>query len=149
MPAFMAACRAGFCPWPAVSTWPRTPSSTSLPASFARSRAALMATAPRSCAGRLTNAPLNDPTGVLAAEAITMSVMIFLLQSPDLELVRYSSGIGLFIGPSMQFHMRFGAPRDQSRKGIEGYLGRPVQREFMHLVERSVHQPREQALDPE
>jgi len=27
----------------------------------------------------LANAPLNDPTGVLAAEAITMSVMIFLL----------------------------------------------------------------------
>src|SRR5438093_558303 len=49
----------------------------------------------------------------------------------------------------MQFHMRFGAPRDQSRKGIERYLGRPVQREFMHLVERSVHQARKQALDPE
>jgi hypothetical protein len=30
------------------------------------------------------NAPLNDPTGVLAAEAITMSVMILLLSSPDL-----------------------------------------------------------------
>ena len=30
-------------------------------------------------AGRLANAPLNDPTGVLAAEAITMSVTIFLL----------------------------------------------------------------------
>jgi hypothetical protein len=27
----------------------------------------------------LANAPLNDPTGVLAAEAIMMSVMIFLL----------------------------------------------------------------------
>src|SRR5207253_2309091 len=66
MPAFMAACRAGFCPWPAVSTWPRITSSTSSPASFARSRAALMATAPRSCAGRLANAPLNDPTGHLA-----------------------------------------------------------------------------------
>src|ERR1700730_6264224 len=64
------------------------------------------------------------------------------------KLIRYSSGIGLFIGPSMQLHMRFGAPRDQSRKGIERYLGRPVQREFMHLVERSVHQPREQALGP-
>src|SRR4249919_2774775 len=72
------------CRWPAVSTWPRITSSTSLPASFARSRPALMATAPRSCAGRLTNAPLNDPTGVLDAEAITMSVMIFLLYSPDL-----------------------------------------------------------------
>ena len=23
-PALIAACRAGFCPWPAVSTWPRT-----------------------------------------------------------------------------------------------------------------------------
>jgi hypothetical protein len=49
----------------------------------------------------------------------------------------------------MQLHMRLGAPRDQSRNGIERYLGRPVQREFMHLVERSVHQSREQALDPE
>jgi hypothetical protein len=29
--------------------------------------------------GQVANAPLNDPTGVLAAEAITMSVMIFLL----------------------------------------------------------------------
>jgi hypothetical protein len=34
-----------------------------------------MATAPRSCAGVLVNAPLNDPTGVLTADAITMSVM--------------------------------------------------------------------------
>src|SRR5215813_8278952 len=50
-------------------------SSTSLGSTFARWRAALMATAPRSCAGVLVNAPLNDPTGVLAADAITMSVM--------------------------------------------------------------------------
>src|SRR5262245_57098609 len=65
------------------------------------------------------------------------------------KLVRYSSGIGLFIGASMQLHVRLGAPRDQSRKGIERHLDRPVQRKFMHLVERLVHQPREQALDPE
>jgi hypothetical protein len=50
-------------------------SSTSLGSTFACWSADLMATAPRSCAGVLVNAPLNDPTGVLAADAITMSVM--------------------------------------------------------------------------
>src|ERR1700750_1937493 len=50
-------------------------SSTSPGSTFARWSAALMATAPRSCAGVLANAPLNDPTGVLAADAITISVM--------------------------------------------------------------------------
>src|SRR5687767_15706160 len=35
-PALIAACRAGFCPWPAVSTWPRTTSDTSAASTLAR-----------------------------------------------------------------------------------------------------------------
>src|SRR4030095_15880910 len=48
-------------------------SSTSLGFTFDRSRAALIATAPRSCAGVLANAPLKEPTAVRAALAMTMS----------------------------------------------------------------------------
>src|SRR5438105_257129 len=70
----MAACRAGFWPWAAVRICPRITSDTSPGSTLARSRAAPMATAPRSCAGRLAKEPLNDPTGVLAPEAITTSI---------------------------------------------------------------------------
>ena len=42
----------------------------------ARSSAALMATLPRSWAGRLANAPLKLPTGVRAALTMTMSSFI-------------------------------------------------------------------------
>ena len=40
----------------------------------ARSIAAKMATLPSSCAGRLDKAPLNEPTGVRAALAMTIVV---------------------------------------------------------------------------
>ena len=72
MPAAMDACRAGFWPWPAVSTWPSMTSETSPGCRPARSKAALIATLPSSCAGRLANEPLNEPTGVRAALAMTM-----------------------------------------------------------------------------
>ena len=72
-PAAMAAWRAGFCPCAAVSTWPRITSSTSAASTPARSSAALMATAPRSWAGVVAKAPLKEPTGVRAAETMTMS----------------------------------------------------------------------------
>src|ERR1700748_1905757 len=49
-------------------------SSTSSGFTCARSSAPLMATLPRSCAGTAPNAPLNEPTGVRAALAMTMSV---------------------------------------------------------------------------
>ena len=35
-------------------------------------------------------------------------------------------------------------PRDQPRQRVERHLRQAVQREFVHLVERHVHQPREQ-----
>src|SRR5262249_12513112 len=54
-------------------------SSTSSADTLARLRAAFIATVPRSCAGVLANAPLNEPTGVRAAEAITISVVIWYL----------------------------------------------------------------------
>ena len=47
-------------------------SETSPASTRARSSAALMATLPSSCAGRLASAPLNEPTGVRAALAMTM-----------------------------------------------------------------------------
>ena len=47
-------------------------SDTSPASTRARSSAALMATLPSSCAGRLDSVPLNEPTGVRAAPAMTM-----------------------------------------------------------------------------
>ena len=72
MPALMEACRAGFCPAPADRIWPRMTSDTSPASTRARSSAALMATLPRSCAGMLASVPLNAPTGVRAALAMTI-----------------------------------------------------------------------------
>src|SRR5271166_4268392 len=72
-PAFIAAWRAGFWPSAAERTWPRITSSTSPASTFAASRAPLMATAPSSCADVEPNAPLNEPTGVLFALAMTIS----------------------------------------------------------------------------
>src|SRR3954468_14317245 len=56
----------------------------------ARLRASLMATAPRSCAGVVANAPLKLPTGVRAALTITTSsdMDISLLVFLGLEVLR-------------------------------------------------------------
>src|SRR5690606_30096119 len=75
MPAPIAAWRAGFCPAPAVRIWPSTTSLTSAGSTFVRSSAALIATCPRWEAGTVLSDPLNAPTGVRAAPAITTSVM--------------------------------------------------------------------------
>ena len=72
MPAPMDACRAGFWPAPAARIWPMMTSDTSPDSTCARSSAALMAILPSSCAGRLASEPLNEPTGVRAALAMTM-----------------------------------------------------------------------------
>src|SRR5690349_12310438 len=53
----------------------------------ARSTAAVIATLPNSWAGRADSAPLNEPTGVRAAETMTTSVM-----TGPLELLRTSPG---------------------------------------------------------
>ena len=78
-PAATCAWRAGFWPWAAVSTWPRIVSDTSSAATPERSTTARMAAAPSSCAGVAAKLPLKLPTGVRAAEAITMLVMAILL----------------------------------------------------------------------
>src|SRR6185437_12063247 len=49
-------------------------SETSFGETLALSRAAPIATQPNSCAGTLAKDPLNEPTGVLAPEAITTSI---------------------------------------------------------------------------
>src|SRR5471032_1746676 len=54
-------------------------SSTSSGFTCARSSAPMIAALPRSCAGTWPNAPLNEPTGVRAALAMTISVAIELL----------------------------------------------------------------------
>ena len=56
-PAPREACRAGACPWPAGNTQPMMVSSTSAGATPARSKAALMATAPNAGAGKLASSP--------------------------------------------------------------------------------------------
>ncbi len=58
-------------------------SSTSAAGTPARSKAAPMATVPRSDASTLARPPLKAPTGVRAAPAITTSVMFL-----DLPLLR-------------------------------------------------------------
>jgi hypothetical protein len=74
-PAPIEAWRAGFCPSAAVRICPRITSSTSSEATPARSSAALSATMPSMCAGSVPNAPLKLPTGVRAAEAMTISLI--------------------------------------------------------------------------
>src|SRR5689334_1354768 len=74
-PAAIDACRAGFWPWAAVSTWPRITSETSSGATPACASAASMATRPSSWAGVLPKAPRNEPTGVRLAAVMTTSVM--------------------------------------------------------------------------
>ena len=76
MPALRAAWRAGFCPWAAVSTWPRITSSISPGSSLARAMAASMAAVPSVCAGSVPKAPLKLPTGVRTAATITMSSIL-------------------------------------------------------------------------
>jgi hypothetical protein len=78
-PAFMAACRAGFWPCPALRIWPRITSSTSPGSTLARSRALLIAAAPSSWAGVLAKAPLNEPTAVRAALTTTISLAMFVI----------------------------------------------------------------------
>ncbi len=60
-------------------------SSTSPGSSFAAAIAALTAAAPRSCAGVLAKAPLNEPTAVRLALAMTISVA---------DMARFSLGRG-------------------------------------------------------
>ena len=50
-------------------------SETSFGSTWARRSASTIATSPSLCAGRLASPPLNAPTGVRAALAMTMSVM--------------------------------------------------------------------------
>src|SRR5579859_1993102 len=100
MPALTDACRAGPWPAPACSTCPITTSSTSLALIPARSMAAMMAILPSSWAGRLASAPLNEPTGVRAAETMTMSVMA---QVPRRHRWRRKRALASSIGTARNF----------------------------------------------
>ncbi len=73
-PPRKAACLAGACPPPADTTFPMSTSYTVDGSTPARSTAALTALAPRSVTSTELNAPINFPTGVLAAERITASL---------------------------------------------------------------------------
>ena len=67
-PALSEACRAGACPRLAEHTLPMYTSPTADGGTPARSRAALMATAPRSVALRPLRPPMKLPSGVRAAD---------------------------------------------------------------------------------
>src|SRR6476646_10327488 len=71
MPAATAACRAGICPAPAVSTWPMITYSTADAGTPAFSRAPEMAIAPRSLPEKSFSEPISLPTGVRAPATIT------------------------------------------------------------------------------
>ena len=79
MPAATAACRAGICPAPAVSTWPMITYSTADAGTPAFSSAPLMAMAPRSLPEKSFSEPMSLPTGVRAPATIT-DVVIYYLQ---------------------------------------------------------------------
>jgi hypothetical protein len=70
-PAFNAACLAGDCPRPAVSTQPIKTSSTSLGFIVVLPNAPFIAIAPSSVADVSLNAPQKLPIGVRAAATIT------------------------------------------------------------------------------
>ena len=72
-PAKMAACRAGACPEPAVTTCPMMTSSICVGSMPARSTATFTAAAPSLGAGIEDNTPMNFPMGVRAPERITAS----------------------------------------------------------------------------
>ncbi len=75
-PDLMTAWRAGFCPVPACSTWPRITSPICSPLRPERSSSALITIAPSSDAGVLASVPPNLPTAVRAAATMTMSVLM-------------------------------------------------------------------------
>ncbi len=78
-PALMTAWRAGFCPQPACSTWPRITSPICSPCRPDRRSKSRMTMAPSSLAGVLASVPPNLPTAVRAAATMTMSSMLDLL----------------------------------------------------------------------
>jgi hypothetical protein len=83
MPAPRAACRAGFWPQPAVSTWPMITSSTAAASMPARATASRMAIAPSSAARSDDSAPMNFPIGVRTALTMTASTMVILRGAGD------------------------------------------------------------------
>src|SRR5687767_15748932 len=58
-PALIAACRAGFCPWPAVSTWPRTTSDTSAASTLARANPSWITRSEERRVGKECRAPTS------------------------------------------------------------------------------------------
>src|SRR5262245_37538605 len=50
---------------------------------------------------------------------------------------------------SVQLHVRFGTAVNPTRQRIERNFGDAVQRPLVHLVEREIHYPRQQTLDPQ
>lgn len=77
-PAWIEAWRAGFCPWPAVKTWPKMTSEMSVGSMLDRRRTSRMTTVPRSLAGVVERVPMKVPTAVRAALTITTVVAMLL-----------------------------------------------------------------------
>src|SRR5271166_2685241 len=88
-PARISAWRAGFCPTPAVSTWPRITSDISSGATPVRASSALIKCAPRSAAGIFAIDPPNFPTAVLSAAVMTTSLMSRSSASKGLRLTLF------------------------------------------------------------
>ena len=102
IPAFRDERRAAY---PASAAWsalPMTTSSTMSGEMLARSRAALIAAAPRSGAATSLNDPPNLPIGVLAPLMITAFSIAFLLAEPAVSgfapIIRYSRPLPIRAG---------------------------------------------------
>src|SRR5690606_15083826 len=81
-PASSTLCRAGFCPLPAVSTWPRITSSTCSPSMPVRASSSRVTVAPSCGAGIRLNEPWKLPMAVRQAATITTSRITFPRRCP-------------------------------------------------------------------
>ena len=135
-PALIAAWRAGFWPWPAVSTWPRMTSSTSPASTPARASTSLTATLPRSCAGTAAKAPLKEPTGVRAALATTMEadMMFSRLEGLRPGFKDFSSAFPLEVSNRKSANLPCG-----SRAQV--YAAQHILPALQHLIYPALHKP--------
>ena len=81
-PAPSTAWRAGAWPWPAIRQLPINTSSTASPVMPARATAALIATAPSSCADSALKSPSRPAIGVRAAETMTIGSLMTVFLDP-------------------------------------------------------------------
>jgi hypothetical protein len=90
IPAFIAACLAGFCPPLAVNTWPIITSSTSSLLNLDFFKTYLITSDPSWSALKFFKEPPYVPIGVLAALTITISVNLLFINFKIVLWIKYT-----------------------------------------------------------